>query len=117
LFLPSVVGLSSRQGALKFVDEMAGKKARLGPEGTLYLSILRLTIKLATKPAEEAAAAAAAAAGSGAAAAAMSDEAVSEDTKKENSGVTTRAETLAEVKGVLVEKKTEVDALSGLMDT
>ena len=93
---------------------MAGKKARLGPEGTLYLSILRLTIKLATKPAEEAAAAA----GSGAAAAAaMSDEAVSEETKKENSGVTTRAETLAEVKGVLAEKKTEVDALSGLMDT
>jgi hypothetical protein len=64
------------QEALKLVDDLVEKKARLGPAAALFLDILRLSILLAHRP-----------------------------------------ESMEQIKCALVEKKAEVDALSGLMDT
>jgi len=86
-----VKSYADHEAALKFVDDLLEKKARLGPEATLYLDILRLNIRLhsPTPPAGDGDAAKAAEA---------------------------RAEALAGIKGLLEEKKAEVDALSGVMD-
>jgi len=70
--------------ALKFVDDLIEKKARLGPEATLFLTIIRLSIRLADR---------------------------SESTPED------RVRALRDIKSEIEEKKNEVDALSGLMDT
>jgi 26S proteasome regulatory subunit N9 len=71
--------------ALKFVDDLIEKKARLGPEATLFLSVVRLSIQLKDRPA---------------------------DITPEG-----RINALKDIKSLIEEKKIEVDALSGIMDT
>ena len=67
---------------------MLEKKARLGVEATLFLDILRLSIQLQARPPPDA-----------------------------MDGAEARAAALASIKAALAEKKTDVDSLSGLMDT
>lgn len=67
------------------MDDLIEKKARLGPEATLFLSIVRLSIRIADRPMD--------------------------------STPESRIATLREIKSAIEEKKAEVDALSGIMDT
>ena len=85
--MKNICAVFFNQAALKFVDDLLEKKARLGPEATLYLEILRLAISLRAPPS------------------AVAD------------GAGNRASVLVGIKAQLEAKKVEVDALSGLMDT
>ena len=87
--------------ATAFVDATLEKKARLGPEATLYLEILRLGIELREC--------------SGAAP--PPEGATMSDGDAAVAALDARAATLAGIKKALGAKKVEVDALSGLMDT
>jgi len=78
-----------------FIDGLLEKKARLGPEATLFLEITKIGIDLRSPVAP---------AGEGA----MADDGAAE---------VAAVEKKLAVKKALVDKKIEVDALSGLMDT
>lgn len=90
-----------KQAAFKFVESFKEKSARLGPAATLFFEILRLSILLHAPP--------------GTVPAPAGESAMVDGSS--SSTATAAEDPRATVKAALAEKKVEVDALSGLMDT